>query len=86
MPGRSGRDEKQAPAPADEPEAGTFAGVMHQFGKSLGLVKDPPPPKPDGPTPPPTSTTPPSTTIGGAAKILQDRGKTVDAAVDDMSK
>lgn len=74
MPGRSNRDEKQAP-----PEPGSFASVMRQFGKSIGLVKD-------EQEPPPTSPTPPKTEQVKASDALADRGKKIDAAVDDASK
>lgn len=75
MPGRSTRDDKQAAEP------GTFGGLMHQFGKSLGLVKDP-----DPDPAPPTSTTPPKTATSTAADKLSTRTTLVDKAVDEASK
>jgi hypothetical protein len=79
MPGRSGRDEKQA---AQEP--GSFASVMHQFGKSLGLVHDDP--DPPNATPAPTTPVPPKTPIGQAADKLQARTQQIDATVDQAAK
>lgn len=76
MPGRSGRDEKQ-----DAPEPGSFSSVMHQFGKSLGLIHDP-----DPDPAPPTSTTPPKTPTSKGTDALIDRTKNIDAAVDEASK
>lgn len=75
MPGRSTRDDKQAAEP------GTFGGLMHQFGKSLGLVKDP---DPDDAAP--TSTTPPKTATSSAADKLAARTTLVDKQVEEASK
>jgi hypothetical protein len=74
MPGRSTRDEKQA-----APEPGSIAGVLHQFGKSIGLVKD-------VQEPPPTSPVPPKTEQVKASSALETRNAQIDRAVDDAAK
>lgn len=83
MPGRSNRDDKQTPpAPppaADAPEPGSFSSVLHQFGKSLGLVHDDPPPPPPPPAAAPKAVLP-------VADTVAKRGKVIDKAVDDASK
>jgi hypothetical protein len=81
MPGRSNRDDKQTPEP------GTISSVLHQFGKSLGLVHDDPDP-PEDTSAPAAAATPPAKTsaVPPVVNTVKDRGQQIDKAVEDASK